>query len=239
MTSAIILAGGVGARVGAGIPKQFIEVLGKPIMIYTLETFEKDPRIDEIVFVCVAPYMELAEKYCRQYAISKAKTFVEGGEDFTHSCINGMHALQTKCKPDDIVVITSADRPFISQEEIDDSIAVCTAHGSGIAARKCPLCMFMVGEDRSHSNNYQRENLLQTATPWTFQYGLLMDALDRFEVGKLPPCESYPPAIYVAAGHEAYFSQAKPRNIKITEKADISLMEQMLKERETDDTAAI
>jgi 2-C-methyl-D-erythritol 4-phosphate cytidylyltransferase len=229
---AIVLAGGVGTRVGAGIPKQFIEVLGKPIMIYTLETFEKDPFIDEIVFVCVESHMDLAKEYCKKYGISKVRTFTNGGEDFTHSCINGMNALRGKCRPDDIVVVTSADRPFISMEEIEDSIAVCREHGSGIAARKCALCMFMVGEDRTHSRNYQRDNLVQTATPWTFQYGPLLVALDRFEAGELPPCESYPPAIYVAAGNEAYFSLAKPGNIKITEKADVALMEQMLKERE-------
>ncbi len=234
MNVAVILAGGIGARVGASIPKQFIEVLGKPIMIYTLEIFEKSPLIDEIVFVCVEPYMELARTHCSRYEISKVKTIVKGGEDFTHSCINGMNTLRNKLSPEDIVVVTSADRPFVSEEEIADSIRVCREHGSGIAARKCALCMFMVGEDKTHSNDYQRENLLQLATPWTFRFGLLMDALDRFEAGKLPTCESYPPAIFVAAGNEAYFSVANPRNIKITEKTDIALMEQMLKERETE-----
>ena len=233
MNIAIVLAGGVGARVGADMPKQFIEVLDKPIMIYTLETFEADPLIDEIVFVCVETHMELAQTYCRQYGITKAKTFVPGGEDFTHSCINGMRALVGRSGPDDIVIVTSADRPFISQEEIDDSIRVCEQHGCGIAARKCALCMFMVGEDRTHSDNYQRENLLQTATPWTFQYGPLTDALDRYEAGSLPSCENYPLAIYIAAGHEAYFSVSRPENIKITEKTDIALMEQMLKEGES------
>ena len=235
MNIAIVLAGGIGLRVGADIPKQFIPVRGKPIMIYTLEVFEKDPLIDEIVFVCVETHMDLAKEYCKTYGISKVKTFAPGGADFTHSCINGMLALRSRCAADDIVVVTSADRPFISQEEIDDSIAVCREHGSGIAARKCARCMFLVGEDRTHSANYQRENLMQTATPWTFAFGPLMDALDRFEKGQLPPCECYPPAIYVAAGHEVYFSLAKPQNIKITEKTDIAVMEQMLKERETDE----
>lgn len=234
MNIAIVLAGGIGTRVGAEIPKQFIEVLGKPILVYTLETFERNPLIDEIVLVCVGSHMDLAKEYCRKFKVTKIKLFTNGGEDFTHSCMNGMNALRQKCSPDDIVVVTSADRPFVSQEEIDDSIAVCNAHGSGIAARKCALCMFMVGEDRSHSNDYQRENLMQTATPWTFQFGPLMDALDRFEAGELPPCESYPPAIYVAAGNEVYFSMAKPQNIKITEKADVALMKQILKEREND-----
>ena len=235
MNYAVVLAGGIGARVGAGIPKQFIEVLGKPIMVYTLEVFEKDPLIDSVVFVCVESHMELAKEYCSRYGLSKVRIFAGGGEDFTHSCMNGMNALKGICGEDDIVVVTSADRPFISQEEIHDSIRVCAEHGSGIAARKCALCMFMVGEDRTRSRNYQRDNLLQIATPWTFRYGLLQDALERFERNELPPCESYPPAIFVAAGNEAYFSLANPGNIKITEKADVALMEQILKERNDND----
>ncbi len=232
MNVAIVLAGGVGARIGAGMPKQFIEVLGKPILIYTLETLEKSPLIDEIVLVCVESHMDLAKEYCEKYAISKAEIFVKGGKDYTHSCMNGMNALRGRCKPDDIVVISTANRPFTSLEEIEDSISVCSEYGSGIAARKCGLCMFVVGEDRTHSRDYQRENLVQTATPWTFKYGPLMKALDKFEDGALPPCESYPAAIYVAAGNEAYFSLLEPQNIKITENEDLVLMEQMLKERE-------
>ena len=231
MNIAVVLAGGIGSRVGAGIPKQFVKVLGKPIMIYTLEVFRADNLIDEIVFVCVETHINLAEEYCRHFRITKAKTIVKGGSDFLHSCINGINALEGRCAPDDIVVVTSADRPFISQKEIDDSVSVCMEHGSGIAARKCPVCMFMTGEDKTHSRNYQRDNLLMTATPWTFRYGLLKDSLDRFEAGEFPGCEPYPVAVFAEAGNEVYFSAASPRNIKITEKTDIALMEQILKER--------
>ncbi len=239
MNTAIVLAGGIGVRVGAGIPKQFIEVLGKPIMIYTLEVFEEEPLIDEIVFVCVETHMELARSYIKKYGLSKVATYVKGGVDFTHSCINGMSALRNRCAPDDIVVITSADRPFITREEIDDSIAVCREHGSGIAARDCAICMFMVGGDRTHSSNYQRDNLVQIATPWTFRYGPLMEALDRYDAGKLPSCEPYPPAIFTAAGNKAYFSHAKPGNIKITEKTDVALMEQLIKERQRNESGKL
>lgn len=232
MNIAIVLAGGVGARVGAGIPKQFIEVLGKPIMIHTLETYQADPYIDEIVFVCVDTHIDLARDYCARFNIDKIRAIVPGGATFVDSCIQGMKYLNEYCSGDDIVVVTSADRPFTSQEEIDESITVAKQFGSGIAARKCALCMFEVGEDRTHSNKYLRDTLVQTGTPWTFKYGLLMDALDRYEKGEFPECEAYPTAIYVAAGNEAHFSLLYPQNIKITEKADVALMEQMLKGRE-------
>ena len=228
MNIAIILAGGVGARVGAKIPKQFIEVLGKPIMAYTLETFQNEALIDDIVLVCVSDYLEQARAICEKYGITKVSRLVPGGHDFFHSCLNGLNAIRPHCSDDDIVLVTSADRPFISPEEIADSVAVCEQHGSGIGAMKCARCMFMVGEDRSHSREYLRESLVQTATPWSFRYKPLVDAMALYEEGKLPGCEAYPLAVYAAAGHEVYFSKADPNNIKITEKTDIGLMEQML-----------
>ncbi len=231
MNTAVILAGGVGERVGAGIPKQFIKVLGKPIMIYTMEAFEKCELIDRIILVCVASHMDLAKQYCHEFGITKAVSFVEGGADFLHSCINGMNSLRGVCSDEDNVVITSADRPFISEEEIEDALRVCDEKGSGIAARPCSLCMFRVGEDRSCSDEYLREELVQTATPWAFRFGGLAAALDAYESGLLPKCESYPIAIYAAACGKVHFSKANARNIKITEQTDVALMEQMLTDK--------
>lgn len=233
---AIILAGGIGQRVGAGIPKQFIPVLGKPIMIYTLETFQKCALIDEIILVCVQSHMEQAKAYCRQYGIDKITAFVEGGADFVHSCMNGMNYLKDKAPKGAIAIVSSADRPFMSEEELKDSIETCKKHGSGVAARPCSLCMFRVEKNQNHSAAYMRDELVQTATPWTFDYHRLQDALDRYEQGEFPGCEAYPIAIYAAAGNEIYFSKAKAKNIKITEKHDVALMEHMLlAEREAAD----
>ena len=231
MNYALILAGGTGERVGAGIPKQFIEVLGKPIMIHTLETYQSDPMINEIVLVCVETHIQLARRLCEEYHIDKTRAIIPGGASFLKSCIHGVNYLAGCCSPDDIVVVTSADRPFTSTEEIRDSILTAQKHGSGVAARKCARCMFEVGEDRSRSNRYLRDTLVETGTPWSFLFGPLKCALERFEAGELPHCEPYPPAIYAADGREVYVSVLSPINIKITEKTDIAVMEQLLKER--------
>ena len=231
---AILLAGGSGVRVGSKLPKQFIEVAGKPIIAYTLQTLQADPMIDEIVLVCIAEYIDRAMEICDHYAITKVKGIHPGGYDFEHSCLNGMNALRGKCTERDVVVIVSADRPFVSTEEIHDAIATCERHGSGVAARKCSLCMFMVKEDRTHSRDYQREALVQTATPWAFRFDPLMEAMDLFESGHFPDCEAYPLAIYAAAGHEIYFSKASPNNFKITEFSDILLMEKIIETRGED-----
>ena len=231
MNIAIVLAGGVGARVGAKVPKQFIEVLGKPIMIYTLEVFENNPSIDEIILVCVESHLAMAEELCLRFGITKVKTIIRGGKEFVDSCMNGMRTLEGKASSNDIVIVTSADRPFITDYEINDSIRVCKEHGSGVAARKCTLCMFRVEKELNHSHEYLRNTLVQTATPWAFRYGLIKDAFERYNKGLLPFCEDYPIAIFAAAGNEVFFSKSDPCNFKITEKKDINLMEQLLLER--------
>ena len=229
-TYAIVLAGGVGQRVGAGIPKQFIPVLGKPMMVYALETFQKCDSIDEIILVCVKSHIEQAKSICNQYNIDKITAYVEGGAEFVDSCINGVDCLTDKAVTGSIAVISSADRPFMSEEELIDAITTCQKYGSGVAARRCSLCMFRVNNHQNHSSSYMRDELVQTATPWAFDYHKLKESLIRYESGDLPPCESYPVAIYAAAGHEIYFSKAFARNIKITEKQDVALMEHMLLE---------
>ena len=235
MNYAIILAGGVGARVGADKPKQFIEVLGKPMMVYTLETFQKSSAIDKIVLVCLEPYLDLAKKYCDDYKISKVKFLVGGGDDFLSSFNNGIKALEEIIKDDDIVVITSADRPFISEEEIIDSVEVCKIKGSGVAARPCSLCMFKTEGNKEYSSQYLRNSLLQTATPWSFKYKGLAEALKKYNNGELQNCESYPIAIYSAAGNDIFFSKLLPENFKITESTDVLLMECILKQKERTD----
>lgn len=231
MNFAVILAGGVGVRVGADIPKQFIEVLGKPIMVYTLETFQRNKLIDEIVLVCVESHIDLAKQYCKKYKIDKAKTFVVGGKEFIDSCINGVNTLSGRAQESDILLITSADRPLISDEEIEDSINVCKRYGCGIAARECALCMFKVDSDKTHSNEYLRKDLMQTATPWSFEYKKLKTAIEKYINLEISNCETYPIAIYAATGQQIYFSKAEPTNIKITEKYDILLLEQILRNK--------
>ena len=233
MNVAIVLAGGTGSRIGAKIPKQFVEVLGKPMMVYCLDVFEKHPRVDGIVLVCIKDFIPLAKEICEKYGITKIMNIVPGGEDFTHSCMNGMDHLRDILGENDNVMVVAADRPFINPDEITEAIELTDEHGSGIPVRKCALCMFMVGEDRSHSSDYQRENLVQIQSPWTFRYTRFLDALDKYRRGELPPCENYPVAMFAAAGNEVYFAKGDPDNLKVTEKTDIALMEQMLKERET------
>lgn len=98
MNVGIILAGGTGTRVGAGIPKQFIEVQGKPILAYTLEIFEENDNISAIEIVCHKDWVDEVERICDQYNITKKKWICTGGDTFQESTMNGIFNLKGKSK---------------------------------------------------------------------------------------------------------------------------------------------
>ena len=105
MNYAVIIAGGSGARMGQDIPKQFINVYDKPILIYTLEGFQKHPQIDAIEVVCIDGWHEVLWAYAKQFGITKLKWIVSGGKTGQESIRNGVYNLEGIAKPEDVVII--------------------------------------------------------------------------------------------------------------------------------------
>ena len=134
MNIAIIIAGGVGNRLGAPVPKQFVEVLGKPVIAYTLEHFQNHPEIDAIELVCVNGYQGHLQTIAEKYGISKLLQIVKGGSEYERSIMNGVAGLEGIAKPEDLVMIHWSASPFISREMITDNIRVCKEKGNAITA---------------------------------------------------------------------------------------------------------
>ncbi|MCR4859329.1 MAG: 2-C-methyl-D-erythritol 4-phosphate cytidylyltransferase, partial [Bacteroidales bacterium] len=116
-TTAIILAGGKGTRVGATIPKQFIEIKGKPILVYTLEAFERHPLIDQIIVICIEGWEETVRSYSSLYSISKLQLVISGGTSALDSIKRGIKAL--KCDDNDVLVIHEGVRPLVDEMSIN------------------------------------------------------------------------------------------------------------------------
>ena len=113
MNIAVILAGGVGSRVGAGMPKQFVKILDKPVIVYTIEAFQKHEDIDAIEVVCVKSHIDYMRELVDTYGLSKVKWITEGGADFQGSVLNGINNLQDKCSENDIVLVHFGASPFV------------------------------------------------------------------------------------------------------------------------------
>lgn len=226
MNIAIILAGGTGTRVGANVPKQFIEYNGKPILAYTTEIFQKDENIDAIEIVCHHDWMDYVENMIQEFELTKVKWVVNGGNTFQESTVNGVLNLKGKTSKDDIAVISFGVSPMTPQEDIDDSIRVCQQHGNGIASQDIALCTCIKDNDYSSTQNIIRETLKGFANPWTFKYGELLEAYESaIQKDILKDLEPHTTSLYFALGKRLWFSQCTAMNVKITTRQDLDVFE--------------
>ena len=130
---AIIIAGGRGERMGQDIPKQFLNVGEKPVIMYTLEAFQNHPNIDGIIVVCVDGWHEILSSYAKQFNITKLVSIVSGGANGQASIKKGLDEAKILYSEDDMVLIHDAIRPMISEEIISNNIVKCEKYGNATA----------------------------------------------------------------------------------------------------------
>ena len=226
MNVAVILAGGIGSRVGADKPKQFIEVLGKPVLAYTIEVFQKHPEIDAIEIVCVETHMDYLNKMIREYGYTKVKWITKGGDDFQHSVINGIINLRGKLQEEDIVLVHYGASPFVSEDIISDGIRVSKEKGNSTSATPCFLLLGSNDDGEKSAKWIDRDKVMQLNAPQCFKFGyvdqLYQEAIDK---GLLDKVEPHTTSLMYLMGREIYFSKGNQTNIKITTKEDLDLFE--------------
>jgi len=233
MNVALILAGGVGNRLGASVPKQFIEVLGKPVLAYTIEAFETHPEIDAVLVACVKPYIGFLWEMKEKYNLTKLKWVTEGGDTFQGSVLNGIRYLEDKIDRDDIVLVHFGASPFITSDIITDAIRVCKDKGNAISTTDYyVLCgkkkmTSSVSDPYNYSEEYvDRETIAVMNSPHAFRYGFIDDLYKKaIRTGIINTVEPHTTTLMYAMGERIYFSYGSQNNIKITRKEDLDLFE--------------
>lgn len=223
MNYVIIIAGGVGSRLGAPVPKQFVEVLGKPVIAYTMEHFQNHPEIDAIELVCVDGFQDHLRGIAEKYGITKVLKIVKGGSEYERSIMNGVAGLEGIAKPDDLVIIHWAASPFLSEELITDNIRVCKEKGNAITASYSYL-LYGTNDGDYAKKSINRETFMTLAAPQSFKYSLITDIYRQVEEKHMfDYVEAHTPAFMTELGIPIYFSKGSHSNIKITTKEDIDL----------------
>lgn len=224
MNVAMILAGGVGARMGAGIPKQFIEVFGKPIMAYTLERYQASDMVDVIEVVCHKDYLNRAKKIVEDYSITKVMWIVEGGDSFPASTMNGFMFLRGKISPNDVVLVTSSVSPIVTDEVIEDCFKVAKEHENAMAVQEMIWSTCLKDDETKSSRAITRETMVNVQFPIAFRLGYICDAYDKVKaMGLAGKMELHLQYIVFAVGGTMYFSKGDHRSIKITTPEDLDL----------------
>lgn len=232
MTHLVLLAGGIGQRVGAGRPKQFVEVLGRPVIAYTLDIFEKHPEIDDILVVCHSEWRDYLQDMIKSNGFKKVVKVVDGGEDFQHSMINGMRGLQGMAADDDIVVTHWAASPFVTDDVISDNIRVCREKGNAMSA--CPFFVIVGSNDGDHSSTWvDRDSIITLNAPQSFKYAFMRNFYERaIATGLLKEVEPHTTTLMYKMGLPIYYSKGSQLNIKITTPEDLILFKGYLLSKE-------
>lgn len=237
MTIAIIIAGGSGHRMGQDIPKQFINVYDKPILIYTLEGFQNHPMVDAIEVVCIDGWEHVVWAYAKQFGISKLQWITKGGNSGQESIRNGVYNLEGKASDDDVVIIHDGIRPLIEPEVLTDVISKAQTLGNAVTSMPYNEQIFVVSKDDETTTTQfiPRETLRRVATPQAYRFDLLdskyHEAFEK-EIGIFG--SSYTNTMMVELGVRLNFAAGSDKNIKLTTKDDLEMFKGYLaKEKES------
>ena len=230
---ALIIAGGSGARMHQSIPKQFLSVNERPVIIYTLEAFQNHADIDAIAVVCIEGWEQVLWAYAKQFNINKLKYVVPGGKNGQDSIRNGVFELEKYYDPEDIVLIHDSIRPMVSADIISDFIVKTKKFGCAIATIPCAEAMLQTEDGLSSTGSYPRDHLKRTQTPQGFPLGKICDlhrrALERGITNSVASC-----TLMIEMGEQVHFSMGSEKNIKLTTVEDIDIFKALLLAKRAD-----
>lgn len=232
MNYAIIIAGGSGHRMGQDIPKQFINVYDKPVIIYTLEGFQRHPQIEAIEVVCLDGWHEVLWAYAHQFNISKLKWVVSGGNTGQESIRNGVFNFEGKASDEDIVIIHDGIRPLVDETVLSDVILKAQKFGNAVTSLPYNEQIFVVNPDDNNTTRQYipRDTLRRVSTPQAYQFGKLRWAYhEAFEKGIGIYGASYTNTMMVELGETLHFAAGSDKNIKLTTKDDLEMFKGYLK----------
>lgn len=227
MNVVIITAGGKGTRMHQEVPKQFMPIKNKPLIIYTLEAFQNHPNIDAILVSCLQGWEQIMEAYIKQYNITKVKWIINGADSSQASIYLAIQELKKYCSLDDTILIHDGNRPLISQDIISDSIVTCNQHGGAIAAIPCIEVVVKTTDHLTSNEFFDRNDLRRTQTPHAYPLGKLLwaheEAVKNGIQNTVATCD-----LMLRLGETIHFSIGSEKNMKITTPVDIEIFEALL-----------
>jgi 2-C-methyl-D-erythritol 4-phosphate cytidylyltransferase len=223
MNSAIIVAAGSGTRFGTKTPKQFLEILGKPLLIYTLELFESCSVIDEIILVLSTKEIINFRQTVKKYNLKKLAKIIPGGQTRAASVLNGLNEIDSqRCE---IVAVHDGARPLVSVEEISATVEKAEETGAACLVATVTDTIKEVANGKI-TGTIDRSKLRRALTPQCFRYEILKRAFAENEISEFVTDECF---LVEKLGYEIATVEGSAQNIKITLQEDFVFAENLLK----------
>ena len=231
---AVIVASGIGSRMGLDIPKQFVRIEikdndkvidKKEVLTYTLDSFQNHDLIDEIVVVTLKDYIDHVKNEAIANNITKLKNIVVGGDTVQESIRNGVYSLDLLAKDEDIVIIHDGVRPIVDDEVLTDVIQVCEKFGNAVSSLPYNEQIFVIDDSNPNitTQYINRDKLRRVSTPQAYKYAIIRKAYEEAfakKIGIYPP--SYTNNMMVDLGYALNFAKGSDKNIKLTTIDDIT-----------------
>lgn len=228
----ILTAGGIGSRMANEIPKQFINVNDKPIIVYTMEAFQSHPSIDGIIVSCLSGWDLILRAYAKEFGITKLKAIVPGGETGQQSIFNALLKLEEFALDDDMVIIHDGNRAYVSHDIISNAISVAESKGNAIA---CIPCVEVIAkrdapDAQTAHVTIPRDSLERTQTPHVFRF---KDIVELHRWARENGVEAAAaPELLTLRGYAINFSLGDETNFKITTPGDLEMFKALIYMRE-------
>lgn len=235
MNVALIIAGGSGHRMGQEIPKQFLTINDKPIIIYTLENFQNNSHIDEILVVCIDGWHDVLRAYAKQFNITKLKYVISGGESAQESIRNGVNKLYEIYDKDTCVIIHDGIRPLVDESVLNDVIEKCHKYGNAVTSLPYNEQIFVIKDELTTEKYIPRETLRRVSTPQAYKLDKLYASYKKaFEENIGISGSSYVNTMMVELGETLYFAKGSDKNIKLTTKDDFYIFKAYISAKNDD-----
>ncbi|MCM1219905.1 MAG: 2-C-methyl-D-erythritol 4-phosphate cytidylyltransferase [Lachnospiraceae bacterium] len=232
MNIGVILAAGVGQRMrNSGLPKQFLKLMGKPIVVYTLEKFEESSEIDKIIVVCHGSYIEYMKELLSVYQLRKVAGVIVGGCDRQSSVRRGLDfILENGGKADDIVVIHDGVRPLVGLSTIHENVRIAAQYGCAVTVHAVRESVVVTESDETDMAGFRkRADTYSMTSPQSFQLDKITEAYQTVNLSEqfdMPLLDAA--MVYAKAGGKVHLVKEQGTNIKITTPEDVYFLKAIL-----------
>lgn len=222
-TFAVIPAGGKGIRSGFSAPKQYLKFNGKELIIYTLEVFQKNKSIDEIIIAVEKSYFPLIKKIKEKYNLTKIKRIVEGGKERQDSVRNALLAIDTG--KDDLIIVHDAARPLLTSKVLNNAIRIAEKKGNALVCIKAKDTLIRAKD--TVDSYLDRKEIFNVQTPQIFRYKDLMKAFEKAYKEKFYGTDES--MLVKRLGKKIHIAEGSVLNFKITTKSDVQIFKKLIK----------